>query len=214
MRWSPTARHPSGTRTQLVGKVQWLEADRGGRIPAAALTAYSRTDERVRQMLDAVQRELPKPVEPSLLAAEIARLDRTRAPPRRAHPLSLMAIESHGGGFLRVWKCSGRRAHARVWAPACRSIDVIVERAVGRISRTTPLRPRTAMATSPVLIDAAAGDRYWFELDGEPAAPGSGIALSNQTVPHGPSAIVDPVAISSGPIADWQRPAAGGSGPL
>ena len=28
----------------LVGKVQSLEADRGGRIPAAALTAWSRTD--------------------------------------------------------------------------------------------------------------------------------------------------------------------------
>ena len=39
----------------LVGKVQSLEADRGGRIPAAALTAFARTDERVRQMLEPVQ---------------------------------------------------------------------------------------------------------------------------------------------------------------
>ena len=37
----------------LVGKVQSLEADRGGRIPAAALTAFARTDERVRRMLEA-----------------------------------------------------------------------------------------------------------------------------------------------------------------
>ena len=58
----------------LVGKVHSLEADRGGRIPAAALTAFSRTDERVRQMLEPVQSDLPKPVEPAVLTAEIARV--------------------------------------------------------------------------------------------------------------------------------------------
>ena len=58
----------------LVGKVQWLEADRGGRIPAAALTSHVHTDERVRQMLGAVHRDLPKPIDPSVLTAEIARL--------------------------------------------------------------------------------------------------------------------------------------------
>lgn len=58
----------------LVGKVQSLEADRGGRIPAAALTAFARTDSRVKRMLEAVQRDLPKPVEPALLTSEIARL--------------------------------------------------------------------------------------------------------------------------------------------
>lgn len=58
----------------LIGKVQSLEADRGGRIPAAALTVFARTDARVRQMLDAFQCDLPKPVEPTILAAAIARL--------------------------------------------------------------------------------------------------------------------------------------------
>jgi CheY-like chemotaxis protein len=58
----------------LIGKVSSLEPSRGGRIPAAALTAFARTDERVRQMLQSSQSDLPKPVEPSLLAAEIARL--------------------------------------------------------------------------------------------------------------------------------------------
>lgn len=65
---------PDGDSYALVGKVQWLEADRGGRIPAAALTSYARTDQRVRQMLEAVRRDLPKPIEPSVLTAEIARL--------------------------------------------------------------------------------------------------------------------------------------------
>jgi CheY-like chemotaxis protein len=58
----------------LVGKVLTLEADRGGRIPAAALTAWSRVDQRVRRMLEPVQTVLPKPVEPAVLTAEIARL--------------------------------------------------------------------------------------------------------------------------------------------
>ena len=51
-----------------------LESDRGGRIPAAALTAFARTDERMRRMLEAFQCDLPKPVEPAMLTAEIARL--------------------------------------------------------------------------------------------------------------------------------------------
>ena len=58
----------------LVGKVQTLEADKGGRIPAVALTSVSRTDERLRDMLADVQRDVPKPVEPSVLESAIAKL--------------------------------------------------------------------------------------------------------------------------------------------
>jgi signal transduction histidine kinase len=58
----------------LVGKVRSLDAERGGRIPAAALTAWSRVDLRVRRMLEPVQTDLPKPIEPAVLTAEIARL--------------------------------------------------------------------------------------------------------------------------------------------
>ena len=58
----------------LVGKLLSLDSERGGRIPAAALTSVSRTDERLRTMLAAVHRDVPKPVEPSVLTAEIARL--------------------------------------------------------------------------------------------------------------------------------------------
>ncbi|HEV3486896.1 MAG TPA: hybrid sensor histidine kinase/response regulator [Vicinamibacterales bacterium] len=58
----------------IVGKVHSLEAEHGGRIPALALTTLARKDTRVRQMLEAVQRHLPKPVEPAVLTAEIARI--------------------------------------------------------------------------------------------------------------------------------------------
>ena len=58
----------------LIGKVPTLDADRGGRIPAVALTTLARTDDRLRDMLADAQREVPKPVEPSVLTAEIAGL--------------------------------------------------------------------------------------------------------------------------------------------
>ena len=58
----------------LIGKVQSLEADRGGRIPAAALTPVARTDERLRHLLADAQGDVPKPVEPAVLTSEIARL--------------------------------------------------------------------------------------------------------------------------------------------
>lgn len=58
----------------LVGKIQSLEADRGGRIPALALTTMSRTDDEMRRLLAEVKRDLPKPVEPAILTAEIARM--------------------------------------------------------------------------------------------------------------------------------------------
>jgi signal transduction histidine kinase/CheY-like chemotaxis protein len=66
----------------LIGKVQSLETERGGRIPALALTKHARTDEAMRLMLAEVRRDLPKPVEPAVLTAEIARvagLERRRA---------------------------------------------------------------------------------------------------------------------------------------
>jgi signal transduction histidine kinase/CheY-like chemotaxis protein len=58
----------------LIGKVPTLEAERGGRIPAVALTTLSRTDDRLRDLIGGTQRDLPKPVEPAVLTSEIARL--------------------------------------------------------------------------------------------------------------------------------------------
>jgi signal transduction histidine kinase len=65
---------PAGAGYQLVGKVQSLESDRGGRIPAIALTSLNGTDAEMRRRLSDVTRDLPKPLEPAILTAEIARL--------------------------------------------------------------------------------------------------------------------------------------------
>jgi signal transduction histidine kinase/ActR/RegA family two-component response regulator len=68
------AASPDRDAYSLVGKVQSLETERGGRIPALALTSVARTDEAMRRLLSDVKRDLPKPVEPAILTAEIARL--------------------------------------------------------------------------------------------------------------------------------------------
>ena len=60
----------------LTGKVESLDSDLGGRIPALALTALGRSDARLGRLISEVHRDLPKPVEPAVLTAEIARLAR------------------------------------------------------------------------------------------------------------------------------------------
>jgi len=65
---------PDRDAYSLVGKVHSLESDRGGRIPALALTTFSRTNQEMRRLLSDVHCDLPKPVEPAVLTAEIARL--------------------------------------------------------------------------------------------------------------------------------------------
>jgi signal transduction histidine kinase/ActR/RegA family two-component response regulator len=49
-------------------------AARGGRVPAAALTAYARPEDRARALLAGFQAHVPKPVEPSELVAVVASL--------------------------------------------------------------------------------------------------------------------------------------------
>ncbi|HTI38609.1 MAG TPA: hybrid sensor histidine kinase/response regulator [Vicinamibacterales bacterium] len=68
------ATSPERDTYHIVGKVHSLESDRGGRIPALALTAFARSDEQTRQLLSDAHRNLPKPVEPAILTAEIARV--------------------------------------------------------------------------------------------------------------------------------------------
>jgi signal transduction histidine kinase len=65
---------PEHDSYSVVGKVQSLESEHGGRIPAVALTNVARTDHKLKEMLADVQAELPKPVEPAILTSEIARL--------------------------------------------------------------------------------------------------------------------------------------------
>ena len=58
----------------LIRKLRGLPADRGGNVPAAALTAYARSEDRVRAIAAGYQTHLTKPVEPSELVAVVASL--------------------------------------------------------------------------------------------------------------------------------------------
>jgi CheY-like chemotaxis protein len=56
----------------LIERVRSLPAEKGGRIPAIALTAYARVEDRVRALKAGFQAHLPKPIEPVELAAVVA----------------------------------------------------------------------------------------------------------------------------------------------
>jgi CheY-like chemotaxis protein len=62
------------TGFSLIQKVRALPADHGGMVPAAALSAYGRTDDRVQALLAGFQIHVPKPVQPTELVAVVASL--------------------------------------------------------------------------------------------------------------------------------------------
>ncbi|MDT5269306.1 MAG: hypothetical protein QOH49_1492 [Acidobacteriota bacterium] len=63
----------------LIAKVRKLPAESGGQIPAAALTAYVRSEDRVKVLRAGFQLHVPKPIEPAELVTVVANLaGRTR----------------------------------------------------------------------------------------------------------------------------------------
>jgi CheY-like chemotaxis protein len=66
----------------FIKKLRSLPRDRGGSIPAAALTAYTRPEDRLRALQAGFQIHLAKPVDPSELVAAIATLAGTATPRR------------------------------------------------------------------------------------------------------------------------------------
>jgi PAS domain S-box-containing protein len=58
----------------FIRKVRALPAGDGGRVPAAALTAYASSNDRTQALLAGFNMHVPKPVQPDELAAVVARL--------------------------------------------------------------------------------------------------------------------------------------------
>jgi CheY-like chemotaxis protein len=58
----------------LIAGVRALPAERGGRIPAAALTAYVRAEDRALVLRSGFQLHVPKPFEPHEIVAVVANL--------------------------------------------------------------------------------------------------------------------------------------------
>ena len=80
-------------------------------------------------------------------------------------------------------------AHARVWAPKRRRVEVVVDGA-----RAVELAAEPGGYFAGRLDGARAGTRYAFRLDGEDRLYPDPASRAQPDGPHGPSAIVDPTA--------------------
>jgi PAS domain S-box-containing protein len=58
----------------LIGKVRAMKPENGGKMPAVALTAYARAEDRQRALMSGFQMHVTKPIEPDELAAVVASL--------------------------------------------------------------------------------------------------------------------------------------------
>jgi maltooligosyltrehalose trehalohydrolase len=92
-------------------------------------------------------------------------------------------------------------AHVRVWAPACRRIDLVVQD-----GPTCPLELGDDGYFEATLPEVRAGDRYWFRLDGDRLRPDP-VSRYQPEGPNGPSAVVDPLGF------EWTDGQWGGVGP-
>jgi maltooligosyltrehalose trehalohydrolase len=80
-------------------------------------------------------------------------------------------------------------ADVRVWAPACHTVDIIVERQRGEGS-VVPLERAAEGFFDGLVTEVQPGDRYWLQLDGQRRRPDP-VSRFQPDGPHGPSAIVD-----------------------
>lgn len=112
-----------------------------------------------------------------------------------------MTVESHARRLSAGVELSGDVAHARVWAPACRSVDVIIDLSAEAQSakaeaRRTESRRIVSLARDhdgffEGSIEAQAGDRYWFRLNGATLRPDPASRFQPEG-PRGASEIIDP----------------------
>ena len=65
---------PGADGYELIRRVRALSPAQGGQIKAAALTAYARTEDRLRALWAGFQTHVPKPIQPNELAAVVASL--------------------------------------------------------------------------------------------------------------------------------------------
>jgi signal transduction histidine kinase/CheY-like chemotaxis protein len=71
---------PSTDGYQLIKELRLRPSQKGGSVPAAALTAYARTEDRLRALRAGFQLHLAKPVQPSELVTVVASLAARRNP--------------------------------------------------------------------------------------------------------------------------------------
>jgi maltooligosyltrehalose trehalohydrolase len=88
---------------------------------------------------------------------------------------------------------AGAGVRFRVWAPAARRVEVMLERP--RAPRRIALAPEPDGYHAVLVEDAGAGDRYRYLVDGNGPFPDP-CSRFQPDGPHGPSAVVDPAAFA------------------
>jgi len=83
--------------------------------------------------------------------------------------------------------------HARVWAPASRSIDLVLDRDRSRVFPLAAARGGAGGVFEGRIEGVHPGDRYWFRIDQDRLRPDP-VSRAQPEGPHGPSLIVDPRA--------------------
>jgi maltooligosyltrehalose trehalohydrolase len=91
---------------------------------------------------------------------------------------------------------SADTAHVRVWAPACRRVDLVIDE-----GPTCPLARAEDGHFESTVTGLRAGTRYWFRLDGDRLRPDP-VSRYQPDGPSGPSAVVDPAGFRW-TDADW-----------
>jgi len=86
---------------------------------------------------------------------------------------------------------SGRGAHVRVWAPACRTVDIVPADTTDAADAAVRMERDADGYFSGFDPDAVAGRRYWLRLDGDRLRPDPASRYQPDG-PHGPSAYIDP----------------------
>ena len=84
-------------------------------------------------------------------------------------------------------------AHARVWAPKRKSVELVTFDAKGTLTSATRLARDEAGFFSGNVTDVTAGSLYRFRLDGKDAFPDPASRYQPEG-PHGPSQVIDPTA--------------------
>jgi CheY-like chemotaxis protein len=65
---------PGENGYRLIRRIRALPSARGGQIPAVAVTAYAREEDRLQALSAGFQRHIPKPIEPKQLLKVIVQL--------------------------------------------------------------------------------------------------------------------------------------------
>jgi len=82
----------------------------------------------------------------------------------------------------------GERVHARVWAPKCRRVSMVIE----PDARSVEMEPESDGYFSALVEDVPVGSLYRFRLDGGEKLYPDPVSRFQPDGPHGPSQIVDP----------------------